>query len=258
MTSSSNDYDNTTRTVRSIGELEYVGGFPTDDTIRRAYDQLDLQRATQVYLEFIPFMSQQALFDSHEGPDERGPARCRACSITRSAGRSTGSGLTFNTESIYCSATAEAEHSPVVLETPPNVLGVIDDGWMRYVTDIGNVGPDRGQGGSFLLVHDGYEGEVPDRVPFFRTPDLQELGDGARLRRRHGRGRQRAGLVSRELPDLPAGGPAPIPEATYVPFSQQHLRTTHVRDAAYFDRLAEAVQCDPTATPERVLEIFGV
>jgi hypothetical protein len=44
--------------------MEYVGGYSTDDTIRRAYDQLDLQRGTQVYLEFIPFMSQQALFDS--------------------------------------------------------------------------------------------------------------------------------------------------------------------------------------------------
>ena len=33
MTSNPNDYDNTTRTVRtSIGDLEYVGGFPTEDT----------------------------------------------------------------------------------------------------------------------------------------------------------------------------------------------------------------------------------
>jgi hypothetical protein len=66
MPANPNDYQNTTRTVRtSIGELAYVGGFPTDDTIRLAYDQLDLQRATQAYLDFMPLMSQQALFDAH-------------------------------------------------------------------------------------------------------------------------------------------------------------------------------------------------
>ena len=62
-----NDYENTTRSVAtSIGGLEYVGGFPTDDTVRLAYDQLDRQRAVQVYLEFMPLMSQQAIFDCHE------------------------------------------------------------------------------------------------------------------------------------------------------------------------------------------------
>jgi hypothetical protein len=64
-----NDYEDTTRKVQTrIGEFEYVGGFPTEDTISRAYDHLDLQRATQVYLEFMPLMSQQALLDSHERP----------------------------------------------------------------------------------------------------------------------------------------------------------------------------------------------
>ena len=46
-----NKYENTTRTVETrIGKLEYVGGFPTDETTQRAYDQLDVQRASQVYL----------------------------------------------------------------------------------------------------------------------------------------------------------------------------------------------------------------
>jgi hypothetical protein len=41
----------TTKTKSPIGILEYKGGFPTQPTIDKAFDQLDRQRATQAYLE---------------------------------------------------------------------------------------------------------------------------------------------------------------------------------------------------------------
>jgi len=34
--------------------FEFVGGYPTEATIQKAYDQLDVQRATQAYLNFMP------------------------------------------------------------------------------------------------------------------------------------------------------------------------------------------------------------
>jgi hypothetical protein len=51
---------------------------------------------------------------------------------------------------------------PLVIETPPNVLGIVDDFWFHYVGDVGNAGPDRGKGGKFLLLPPGYTGEVPE------------------------------------------------------------------------------------------------
>ena len=56
----------------------------------------------------------------------------------------------------------DVKAGPVVIEIPPNVLGVIDDHWFQYVTDLGRVGPDKGKGGKFLLLPPGYKGEVPD------------------------------------------------------------------------------------------------
>ncbi len=42
------NYPNTTaKTESPIGTLEYKGGFPTQSTIDKAFDQLDRQRATQ-------------------------------------------------------------------------------------------------------------------------------------------------------------------------------------------------------------------
>lgn len=56
----------------------------------------------------------------------------------------------------------------MVLEVPPRArLGAIDDQWFRWVIDIGLPGPDRREGGKYLIVPPGNEvmhnfGKVPD------------------------------------------------------------------------------------------------
>jgi len=261
MTPNPNDYENATRTVvTSIGELEYVGGFPTDDTIRRAYDQLDLQRATQVYLEFIPFMSQQAMFDSHE---QLGVRENRDVGVFdyQARGKVEWVGLTFNTESVYCSATLNVEHGPVVVETPANILGVIDDGWMRYVTDIGNAGPDRGEGGSFLLVHDDYQGELPDGHYVFRTPTYKNWVMARAFVGDSGEGESALRWYRENFRIYPLAAD-PDPDAIYVPASQHPLDCTHARDVGFFERLAEIVQYEPAGvfTPYQLglLKAIGI
>ena len=263
MAGSPNDYEDTTRTVRTrVGDFEYVGGFPTDDTVRQAYDQLDVQRGCQVYLEFMPLMSQQAIFDSHER--ESGMVENRDVGVYdyQAQGKVETVGLTYNTESIYSTACVNVEHGPVVVETPPNVLGVIDDGWMRYVTDLGNAGPDQGRGGSFLLVHEDDDTELPDGYHTFRTPTyrnwvmirafVDDTGEGDQALDWY-RGHHR-------IYPLASG---PDPDATYVSFSQHpYLRTTHVRDVTYYARLAEVVQREPsgvfTAYQKGLLKAVGI
>jgi hypothetical protein len=44
----------------------------------------------------------------------------------------------------------------------PGLLGGIDDAWFRWVIDAGASGPDRGQGGKYLIVPPGYSGELPE------------------------------------------------------------------------------------------------
>ena len=51
---------------------------------------------------------------------------------------------------------------PMVVETPPQALGVFDDMWWHWIVDFGLPGPDRGDGGRFLLVPPGYDGPLPD------------------------------------------------------------------------------------------------
>ncbi len=41
------------------------------------------------------------------------------------------------------------------MPAPSAILGTIDDMWFRWVTDFGLPGPDRGEGGRYLLVGPG-------------------------------------------------------------------------------------------------------
>jgi hypothetical protein len=47
--------------INNLAELKFLGGYPTGETLQKLYDQLDLQRAAQAYLDFMPAMSMQAL-----------------------------------------------------------------------------------------------------------------------------------------------------------------------------------------------------
>ncbi len=70
--------------------------------------------------------------------------------------------LTANADTVYYVGIVDLSEGPMVIETPPDTLGVIDDMWFRHVIDFGKPGPDRGQGGRFLLAGPGYDGPLPD------------------------------------------------------------------------------------------------
>ena len=87
--------------------------------------------------------------------------------------------LTANADVVYFWPIIDLSNGPMVVETPPLSLGVIDDMWWRWVTDIGLPGPDRGAGGKYLLLPPGYTGEIPDSgyiVEKVRTTRVNMLG----------------------------------------------------------------------------------
>ena len=141
-----------------IGRLEFQGGFPTDASVRRLYDQLDFQRACQVFLRHMLGASMYAF---REG-------------LRRDLGATTpqdfvyvhldanGLLLTGNSETIYGINFLDLKaDGPTVIEVPPRVLGLLNDLWMRPIEDVGIAGPDHGTGGKYLVVPPGYAGELP-------------------------------------------------------------------------------------------------
>jgi hypothetical protein len=70
--------------------------------------------------------------------------------------------LTANADTIYVMGSLDLSKGPMVVETPPKFLGVVQDAWFRWVVDLGLPGPDRGEGGKYLIVPPDYSGPFPD------------------------------------------------------------------------------------------------
>jgi hypothetical protein len=140
-----------------LGTLRFFDGVPDEESTQKLYDSLDYQRAVQAYLNSIQIASMSAI---RKGILGFGPANTTVMQF-QTMMDSKSLYLTPNTTSVYMVSWLELGDEPMVIETPPNVLGFIDDHWFKYVIDFGNAGPDRGQGGKLLVLPPGYDGDVP-------------------------------------------------------------------------------------------------
>ena len=114
-------------------------------------------------------------------------------------------------------------------------LCVVDDFWFRYVADMGIAGPDKGQGGKYLFLPPGYDGEVPDGYFAYRSPTFTNW------------------VVLRAL-----GGVPDMKKTRIYPLAErradgervdQHRRaafnTVHANDFSFYEEVDELVQEEP-------------
>jgi hypothetical protein len=141
-----------------LGTLKFFDGFPDKETVKKVYDNLDFQRAVQAYLLGLAPVNMAGL---REGLLSVGPANLTIPTFEENLNpRSLF--LTPNATTPYTWIWINLHDGPLVVEVPPMTLGMIDDFWFKYVTDIGIVGPDKGKGGKYVLLPPGYDGPVPE------------------------------------------------------------------------------------------------
>jgi hypothetical protein len=155
-----------------LGTLRFFDGFPDDATTQKVYDNLDFIHGVDAFLNAMPGASTEAI---RVGFASQGADNNQTVLITESLMDSKSLFLTPNTESIYNLMWLDTKGGPLVIETPPNVLGVIDDHWFQYVADFGRAGPDKGKGGKFLLLPPDYKGEVPEGYFILRSKTYGNL-----------------------------------------------------------------------------------
>jgi hypothetical protein len=143
------------------GTLNFPQGYPTEKTIRKVYDELDLQRATQLFLDMYPALSMHGMLTGVIR--DYGHKTSSDISIAADRLDSKGMFLTGNSESIYALMTLDLKQDgPTVMEIPVGVMGPVNDHNFLFVADIGPTGMDKGKGGKYLILPPGYTGEVPD------------------------------------------------------------------------------------------------
>jgi hypothetical protein len=141
----------------SIGTLQYKDGAPSKETVTKAYDYLDLMHGVEAFVNAYKGASVASIF---KGAEEAGVPNNTALIFSELMDAKS-LFLTANADTIYFFVNLDASKGPIVVETPPLSLGVVDDMWFNWVTDFGLPGPDRGEGGKYLFVPPGYKGELP-------------------------------------------------------------------------------------------------
>jgi hypothetical protein len=224
----------------SLGTLRFFDGFPDAATAQMVYDNLDFQRGVQAFLNVLPAASAYAFRTGFRtfGPDNR------TVLISESLLDSKSLFLTPNTETIYIVSWLSTADGPLVIEIPANVLGVIDDFWFRFVTDIGTLGPDKGKGGRFLLLPPGYSGEIPDG---YFVLNSQTYGHFFFFRVFIADGDMETGIKYakenyRAYPLALADDP---PEMQFVNFSGKYFNTIHSNNYLFFEEVNQVIQEEP-------------
>jgi hypothetical protein len=223
-----------------LGTLTGFDGVPDQATTQKVYDNLDLARATEAFLSTLQIASLNAM---EKGMLSFGPANSTVL-LFEDLMDSKALWLTPNTVSVYMGTWLEVGAEPMVIETPPNVLGFIDDAWFNYVVDFGNAGPDKGQGGKFLILPPGYAGEVPDGYHVARTPTHGNwvVWRGFQVDGSTGPAVEATREAFRIYPLSQKDNP---PEMNFVNVSGKFHNTIHRMDFGFWEELNETIQAEP-------------
>jgi hypothetical protein len=225
-----------------LGTLKFTDGFPDDATVQKIYDNLDFQRGVQAFLAAEPAASLAAM---RRGIRGFGPAN-QTVLIFETLADARSLFLTANTESIYVTAWIDLKSGPIVIESPPDTLGLVDDFWFGYVTDLGNAGPDRGKGGKFLFLPPGYSGPVPEGYHVFESPTYGNwyITRGFQVNDDPKPGVENIKAHLRIYPLAQAGNP---PATNFVNVSGKAFNTIGSTDFSYFEDVNQVIQDEPNA-----------
>jgi hypothetical protein len=246
-----------------IGTLEFNNGVPTVETAEKVRDTLDFTRALNAYNNSFRGASAYALGKGFKsiGAEDNTIIVFSELMDCKSLF------LTANADTVYYVGIINLEKGPMVLEQPPKGLGTLNDMWFSWIIDIGFPGPDRGEGGKYLLVPPGYEGPLPEGGFFIAKSKTFRVLYGARAFLTDNDPKPTVEMIKKYLklyPYTPGGiGTSiatalegkvrlaknpPIPETKFVEGSGKSFNTIPPGDFGFFKMINENVQEEPATS----------
>lgn len=225
-----------------LGTLRFTDGFPDEATVQKVYDNLDFQRGVQAMLTAMPAASLFAIRKASRifGPDNQTVTIFETLMDSRSLY------LTANTESIYAMAWLDLKNGPIVVESPPNTLGLVDDFWFHYVTDLGLAGPDQGKGGKFLFLPPDYKGPEPEGFFVFKSKTFGNWF-GTRGFQVNGDPKPAVDSFKQHLRIYPLAQATNPPATNFINVSGKAFNTIHSTDYSFYEEVDQVVQEEPNA-----------
>ena len=154
-------------------DFDFEVGYPTAESSQALYDEMDYQRAVQAYIWATPMLNSMGMRNgfAHFGVTEENN-KILAFEYSALPQHII---MTANQTTPYFWLMMDLKKSgPMVVEIPPkDVLGGFYGFWNRAIGDIGFPGPDRGEGGKYLVLPPEYQGDVPDG--YFPVPSVSNI-----------------------------------------------------------------------------------
>ena len=246
-----------------IGTLEFKDGAPNKATLDKVYDNLDYTHALRAFADTLQGVSIHAL---RKGLQSVG-VKDNEVIVFSELMDAKSLFLTANADTIYIMGGLDLTKGPMVIEVPPDVLGTVQDAWFRWVIDIGVPGPDRGQGGKYLIVPPGYKGSLPEggfniahsktnhglwfARAFLDHNDPKPVAE--RVRKFMRVYPYEAGGVGTPIAEFLAGKArlgrvSPPPPTVFHEGSGKVMNTIPPNDWSYFEMLNEVVQQEPATS----------
>jgi hypothetical protein len=228
--------------VRSrLGTLRFFDGMPDEDTTQLLYDNLDFQRAVQAYLLGLAPVDMAVMRKAllAWGPQNSTMVLWEDLVHPRFIG------LVYNTSTSYSYTWIDLRDGPLVLEAPPGVYGTLLDTWCRWVVDVGVTGPDRGDGGRYLLVPPGYNGGIPEGYFVVRPPTYGNFLGYRGFRDEHGDPHPAVEGIKVGTRIYPLALAADPPPLRFVNVSAEPMCAVPPADGQFWHLLDEVVRSEP-------------
>ncbi|RFM27661.1 DUF1254 domain-containing protein [Deminuibacter soli] len=230
---------------------EFKNGYPTTETVQKAYDDADLNRAIQTYRFFYPSVS---ILATWEGNLRGGVLPNKIFAILDG----TPEQLVFtpNSDTKYAGLTLDlGELGPMVVEVPPGpIMSVVNDLNQLYVMDIGLPGPDKGKGGRHVILPPGYKGTVPPGL-YSATATTNRVLVLVRAIPQQG-GAEAAEAMIKSVKVYPLNKQAGWKDPTWVSLNKPGLEFTPVpweNNIQYWQKLHELIDQEPPNTAYRAM-----
>ena len=259
-----------------IGTLAFDDGAPSEATAALLYDHLDFVHGVEAFLGALPGASLAAVRRGflaagvEDGSFSMFPELMDSASMF----------LTANCDTIYFWGFLDLSDGPMVIDVPSidapsGILATVDDMWFRWVTDIGLPGPDRGEGGRYLMVGPGYDGPLPDsgfHVSHSRTSRITVIGRAFMIDNDpkiadevirtelkvypYTAGSSGTAVATFLRGDSPLGAAPAIPATRFVEATGKSFNTVFPNDFSFWELVHELLQQEPPEAGDP--EILGL
>ncbi len=155
----------------ALANLPFNGGYPTAQGIAQLKDELTFQRGVQAYIWALPALN---MLGMQRGSEKTFGKGYNVLPIWKDRLNAKTLVTTPNSDVIYAMGYLDLKaDGPMVIEVPKGLQGILDDFFQRPICsegpidgrvwcgDVGLPGPDKGQGGKYLVLPPDYKGEIP-------------------------------------------------------------------------------------------------